>query len=306
MSGYSVTAPGMPRFRSIGWGASVLLHGGAAAFLVFGLPSHPPPPPVIIPLEVAALPAAPTNDVSDPSELVEAAEPVAAEPVTAEPVPAERVEAQPPPLETVPPPDMTQVAPPEAIMAEAPPEPTPIPPEPVPAAEPETAPILEAELPPPPPAAPPPPVQAAPPPPRPAPPRPVARPSPSSDAPRRADAAPAPAPSAPSAAAAPAPPGRMAAPPASYISRLNAALARAKRYPNSARIRRQEGTAVLNFHLDRGGRVLSWQVVRSTGHAELDRAVGEMIERASPLPPPPDDLPGSTVELAVPVNFSLR
>ncbi|MFC7552003.1 hypothetical protein ACFQU7_06565 [Pseudoroseomonas wenyumeiae] len=44
------------RYRILGWGASALLHGGALAFFLYGLPqaTMPPPAPEIIPLEMAA------------------------------------------------------------------------------------------------------------------------------------------------------------------------------------------------------------------------------------------------------------
>ncbi|WP_439925939.1 energy transducer TonB [Nitrobacter sp. JJSN] len=60
-------------------------------------------------------------------------------------------------------------------------------------------------------------------------------------------------------------------------------LDRYKRYPNAARAQRVEGTALLSFEMDRGGRVLTYYLVRSSGWPELDDEVLAMIERASPL-----------------------
>ncbi|MFC3125810.1 energy transducer TonB [Pseudoroseomonas globiformis] len=99
---------------------------------------------------------------------------------------------------------------------------------------------------------------------------------------------------------------RPAAPPASYINRISASLERAKRYPNVARIRRLQGVGVLEFSMQRNGQVTGWRIVRSSGHAELDEAIGEMIQRASPLPPPPEEVAGNPVVLTVPVSFALR
>ncbi|MEN0077135.1 MAG: energy transducer TonB, partial [Paracraurococcus sp.] len=110
-------------------------------------------------------------------------------------------------------------------------------------------------------------------------------------------AAPAPAPAAPATAAAPS---------ASYISRLFAALERHKNYPQEARLRRIQGVALLRFGMRRDGSVVSYRLVRGTGDSSLDEAVLAMIQRASPLPAPPDDLPGDPVELSVPIRFSLR
>ena len=91
-----------------------------------------------------------------------------------------------------------------------------------------------------------------------------------------------------------------------YINRIFAALDRRKEYPESARWRRAEGVATLRFTMHRDGTVIAWRIERSSGHEDLDAAVGAMIRRASPLPAPPPELPGDPVELAVPVRFSLR
>ncbi|WP_131829515.1 energy transducer TonB, partial [Teichococcus deserti] len=121
-------------------------------------------------------------------------------------------------------------------------------------------------------------------------------------------AAPAPSTSAPAAAApqAAAPAGRgPSGPPVSYQSAISAALNRAKRYPNSARLRRIEGVAYLRFRMTSDGTVTSWKIERSSGSAELDEAVGEMIERAR-LPPFPPEMGTDPLEMAVPINFFLR
>ncbi|MBS7789503.1 energy transducer TonB, partial [Roseococcus sp. SDR] len=107
-----------------------------------------------------------------------------------------------------------------------------------------------------------------------------------------------------SAAAAPAPVARQ--PPANYVGRLLAALDRHKEYPSAARYRRAEGVTLLRFAMRRDGTVAAFRIERSSGHEDLDAAVLRMIERASPLPPPPPELPGDPVELVVPVRFSLR
>jgi protein TonB len=83
-------------------------------------------------------------------------------------------------------------------------------------------------------------------------------------------------------------------------------LNRAKRYPTRARLRRIEGQALLNFTIRRDGTVIAWRLVRSTGNEDLDAAVGEMIERASPLPPLPPEMPGEIWSPTVPVDFSVN
>ncbi len=79
-----------------------------------------------------------------------------------------------------------------------------------------------------------------------------------------------------------------------------------KRYPSAAQKRRQEGVVYLRFIMDRSGKVLEWDIRRSGGYAMLDDEVNALIQRASPLPPPPDEMGGTTIEMVVPVEFFLR
>jgi protein TonB len=90
-----------------------------------------------------------------------------------------------------------------------------------------------------------------------------------------------------------------------YLAVLRAWLARYKEYPRQARMRRQEGTALLRFVLDRRGAVLEFAIERSSGVEALDRAVLNMLARAQPLPPLPADLPADRLELELPVAFDL-
>ncbi len=92
----------------------------------------------------------------------------------------------------------------------------------------------------------------------------------------------------------------------SYFARLQAWLEQHKEYPLSARRRRREGTAVLNFTMDRSGAILEASILRGTGHASLDEEVMRMIRRASPLPPFPGDFTDARLTLSVPVQFQLH
>ena len=91
--------------------------------------------------------------------------------------------------------------------------------------------------------------------------------------------------------------------PAKWQSRLMAHLERRKRYPAGARRRREEGTAHVRFAIDDGGNVRSVELVRSSGHSELDEAVVALVRRASPVPAPP---PGAPHEITAPVRFNIR
>lgn len=93
---------------------------------------------------------------------------------------------------------------------------------------------------------------------------------------------------------------------ATWHSLLLSHLNRYKRYPAEARARREQGTARLRFTIDRAGRVLSANLLSSSGSAVLDGEVMDLIHRASPLPAPPAEVPGSVIALTVPVRFDTR
>ena len=109
-----------------------------------------------------------------------------------------------------------------------------------------------------------------------------------------------PAPAAPAPSAAPS----RAVP--SWQGRLLSHLERHKRYPRSAQARRQEGVAQVRFTIDRNGNVLSVRLDRSSGVASLDEETVEMVQRASPLPAPPEEMAKDRIELVVPVQFFIR
>ena len=93
---------------------------------------------------------------------------------------------------------------------------------------------------------------------------------------------------------------------AGYEAQLGAWLNRHKRYPLRARQRRQEGTALLRFTVDRNGTVIDYSLQESSGSALLDRAVLALIKRAQPLPAIPDLIDQNSFEVVVPIQFELR
>jgi protein TonB len=106
------------------------------------------------------------------------------------------------------------------------------------------------------------------------------------------------------AAAAPRPAaGTRGVSPAKWQAQLMAHLERLKRYPPGAQRRREEGVAQVRFTIDDDGNVRSAQLVRSSGHDELDQAVLALVQRASPVPAPP---PGAPREIVAPVRFDVR
>lgn len=259
--------------RLLAFGAAVLIHGGMAGLLLLSPAppgtAAPDPAPILAVLAEPSAEAMPTAGPALPGEPPTPPEAAAAEPAVAPPDPA--AEPEPPPADAEP-------------MLEPPPEPPPEPELPLPAPAPDPAPPPpEPERPPPPPAEPP----------RPRPqPRPAPRPAQNSAA-------------VTATATADPPPRPAAGPPPSYLQALLGALEREKRYPEAARARRATGVAILRFTVMRDGRLAVWRIERSSGDADLDRAVEAMIARAR-LPAMPAEMAGESLEVAVPIRFQLR
>lgn len=94
--------------------------------------------------------------------------------------------------------------------------------------------------------------------------------------------------------------------PETWEGRVLVQLNRYRRYPRLAEVRRQQGVPYIRFVMDRQGMVLSVALERSSGFSDLDREALALPTRAQPLPKPPDDKPGDSLELVVPVQFFLR
>lgn len=131
-------------------------------------------------------------------------------------------------------------------------------------------------------------------------PPPVIEPRPADPAPRPEESTASRAPPAPSA---PHATGRQAE---TWEGQVLAQLAKKRRYPMGAMARREQGVPWVRFVMDRQGRVLSASLERSSGMPDLDREALSLPGRAQPLPKPPEDRPGETLELVVPVEFSIR
>ena len=288
----------MPRLREgLGWAGSAALHGAMALLLLATArpaPPGPEAPAVVVELPEPALADPLPAEVASEDMPREPAAEVLPEPPAAPPQQVTEHLPDPPQQVTEhlpdPPQQVTERSPDSWQRTGAPP--APVTQVPDPAADPSPQATTDAlGLPPPPP--------SMPPPPRPRPvPGPLRQTSQSAAA-SMAASAPV---STPATAAAPA----AAAPSPTYISRLLAALERQKRYPEDARGRQAQGVALLRFRLQRDGRVVAARIERSAGDAALDAAVLAMVQRASPLPAPPADLPGETLDLTVPIRFALR
>ena len=83
-------------------------------------------------------------------------------------------------------------------------------------------------------------------------------------------------------------------------------IGRFKTYPEEARKKHIKGDIVLAFVLDRKGGVSGVRVETGSGYPMLDQAALAVLSRAAPLPPPPREVGGETVELLLPMRYQLR
>jgi protein TonB len=91
---------------------------------------------------------------------------------------------------------------------------------------------------------------------------------------------------------------------ANYRAMISAWFETHKYYPDSARQRGEEGSVGLSFRVDRSGRVLGYTLLKSTGYADLDGGIDQMM-RGAQLPPFPAGMTMSQIEVSVKIRFSL-
>lgn len=90
-----------------------------------------------------------------------------------------------------------------------------------------------------------------------------------------------------------------------YYAKLAARMKRYKRYPASARKAKQEGTVVLHFTVNRGGRITRSKIVQSSGFKSLDSASLRILKRVQPLPAFPPAMKQKSVSLTYPFTYRL-
>ncbi|MCF2907581.1 TonB family protein [Pseudoalteromonas sp. DL2-H2.2] len=91
-----------------------------------------------------------------------------------------------------------------------------------------------------------------------------------------------------------------------WRGQVQAYLERRKRYPRSAKIRAQQGAPWVKFSIDRQGNVLSVSLYRASGIAALDDEAIALVNRAAPLPAPPESVAGNPITMAVPIAFFIK
>jgi protein TonB len=64
--------------------------------------------------------------------------------------------------------------------------------------------------------------------------------------------------------------------------------------------------AKVAFTINHEGRLLSSQIVQSSGSSLLDQETLDMLVRAQPMPKPPGNALDSQLSFVVPVHFNIR
>lgn len=90
-----------------------------------------------------------------------------------------------------------------------------------------------------------------------------------------------------------------------WLGILFAHVERFKEYPRDARRLGIEGAPKVEMVLNRQGKLLRATLVQSSGNSQLDAEAVAMLERASPLPPPPENIKGDPLTITVPIRFKL-
>lgn len=94
---------------------------------------------------------------------------------------------------------------------------------------------------------------------------------------------------------------------ATWRSQILAMVERNKRYPEAARVRREQGIAQIRFTLDRNGMVGDARVMQTSGSDALDNEAIALLKRAQPFPAPPDGLAGNNVvAVKLPIRFTVK
>ncbi|MDR1084430.1 MAG: TonB family protein [Deltaproteobacteria bacterium] len=93
---------------------------------------------------------------------------------------------------------------------------------------------------------------------------------------------------------------------AAYKSQISRKLNRYKKYPPEAVAKQLNGVVRVYFRIDAQGQVSAARMTASSGQAALDQEAMALLKRCAPFPPIPKGLGLASLELNVPVSFSVR
>lgn len=91
-----------------------------------------------------------------------------------------------------------------------------------------------------------------------------------------------------------------------YLAALAAAINRKKYYPRLAKRRREQGSVVVSFVVERDGRLSDVKIVSSSTIDRLDQAALKTLHRISPFKPIPASVKRERWQISVPIEYRLR
>lgn len=92
-----------------------------------------------------------------------------------------------------------------------------------------------------------------------------------------------------------------------YIAQIIQRVSEKKpRFPARALSSGAQGKPVVRFRIDRNGKVLSRELVASSGRPDLDEAALKTIDRADPFPPMPPEMTGAEKAFTLPIDFNIK
>lgn len=77
-------------------------------------------------------------------------------------------------------------------------------------------------------------------------------------------------------------------------------------YPSGSLNAEEEGRGLLKVTIARDGKVLDWQLARSTGYERLDREIRRVAAQVVRLDPLPADFSRDTAEVEIPITFAIE
>jgi len=90
-----------------------------------------------------------------------------------------------------------------------------------------------------------------------------------------------------------------------YVDVLRLKIESRKKYPEDARKKHIEGKVLVRFLITRDGQLSSLQVVKGSGHKQLDQAALKAVEDAAPFSAPPSNLFNGPLHLELSIVFEI-
>jgi len=91
-----------------------------------------------------------------------------------------------------------------------------------------------------------------------------------------------------------------------YGQSISKEIRRYQKYPPVAQRKGWEGTAEVLLQIAPDGKVTNITLGKSSGRSILDEEALNMVRKASPLPPAPQNLRGRELTVTVPIVFKLQ